>query len=180
MATATNTIKRTYGKERAIGDIFYTPSTKSVWCSIGLGFLGKINLTLIQDKANGGYEIIKPYKDKQGNEQVVKLGKTFVVKDKDGNVVTGLSKGTLGLLKEYDSVAKKELTKSEDCLIITTHKLKENKIINEDLIKVGWLTGQFGIEVIEKKVDAQNGNNIATARQEYVPEYEINEDEIPF
>jgi hypothetical protein len=40
MTTQTK-IKRSYGKERTIGDIIYNPQTRSVFCSISLGFFGK-------------------------------------------------------------------------------------------------------------------------------------------
>lgn len=172
-------IKRSYGKERTFGDIIYNPKTKSVFCSINLGFFGKTAITLVKRQDDGAYDLMKAYNDRNGQEQVVCIGKTFPVKDKKGEVVDGLTQGTLGLLKRYDNEKKKELTDSSDALFITTHKLKENKPLGDSgLVKVGYISGRFGIE------DDIASNNGASSQEENYqnndPQYDDDGDEIPF
>ncbi len=104
----TTTTKRTYGTERTFGDIIYNPSTKSGFCSINLGFFGKTTVTLIKRSEDGCYDLMKSYKDRNGQEQIICVGKTFPVKKKDGSLVDGLTQGTLGLLKRYDAELKKK------------------------------------------------------------------------
>ena len=168
---ANNTIKRTYGKERNFGDVIFNPQTKSVFCNIELGFFGRTTLTLFK-REDGGFDLMKPYVDKQGQEQVAMIGKTFVAKKKDGSVIDGITKGTLGLLKKYDKEINKSITDNSDALFITTHKLKESKVMGDSgLTKVGFVTGVFGIEV-----SASEQNNTQEQNQN---EY-IDTDDIPF
>lgn len=172
----TTTTKRTYGTERTFGDIIYNPSTKSVFCSINLGFFGKTTVTLIKRSEDGCYDLMKSYKDRNGQEQIICVGKTFPVKKKDGSLVDGLTQGTLGLLKRYDAELKKEITDSSDALFITTHKLKENKSLGDSgFIKVGYLSGKFGIE----EVTSINGNTSENYVSES-PTYDDDEEVIPF
>ncbi len=173
MATNTTKTKRTYGKERTFGDIIYNPNTKSVFCSINLGFFGKTTVTLIKRADDNAFDLMKSYTDKQGQEQVICVGKTFPAKRKDGTVIEEITKGTLGLLKKYDNEKKKEITDSSDALFITTHKLKERKPLGETgLLKIGFITGMFGIEIEEDSTKENTNRDI--------PEIEIDEDEIPF
>jgi hypothetical protein len=170
MANKTNTV-RVYGNERTLGDIIYNPTTKSVFMSIELGFFGRTTLTLVK-REDGAYDLMKPYVDKNGTDQVVMIGKTFVAKKKDGTIIDGLTKGTLALLKKYNKEQNKMLNDNSDALFITTHKLKENKPMGESgLIKVGFVTGVFGIEV-----SASEQNNTQEQNQN---EY-IETDDIPF
>lgn len=172
-------IKRSYGKERTLGDIIYNPQTKSVFCSINLGFFGKKNITLIKRADDGAYDLAVPF-TKNGEEQIATIGKTFPIKDGKGAIVDGLTQGTLGLLKRYDSEKKKEITDNSDALFITTHKLKENKSLGDSgLLKIGYISGRFGIE------DDIASNNGASSKKENnqntdEPQYEDDEDEIPF
>lgn len=173
-----NKIKRSYGKERTLGDIIYNPQTKSVFCSINLGFFGKKNISLIKRADDGAYDLAVPY-TKNGEEHIATIGKTFPVKDGKGAIVDGLTQGTLGLLKRYDSEKKKEITDNSDALFITTHKLKENKPLGDNgFIKVGYVTGRFGIE------DDIASNNGASSQEENYqnnePQYDDDGDEIPF
>ena len=170
MANNTNTIKRTYGKERNFGDVIYNPQTKSVFCNIELGFFGRTTLTLIK-REDGGFDLMKPYVDKQGQDQVAMIGKTFPAKRKDGTIILDVTKGTLGLFNRYDKESKKNLTDNSDALFITTFKLKEaQKLGDTGLLKVGYISGQFGIEVA-----SEQNNNTQEQTQEY-----IETDDIPF
>lgn len=173
-----NKIKRSYGKERTLGDIIYNPQTKSVFCSINLGFFGKKNITLIKRADDGAYDLVVAYA-KNGEEHIATIGKTFPVKDRNGAVVDGLTQGTLGLLKRYDSEKRKEIIDSSDALFITTHKLKEKKVLGDSgLLKVGYISGRFGIE------DDIASNNSASSQEENYqndePQYDDDGDEIPF
>lgn len=111
------TVKRNYGLERTFGDIIYNPANKSVFATLDFGFMGQITINLVKLE-EGGYNINKSYKDKDGSLKSFTLGKLFPVKDKNGNVVEGLAKGTFGLYREYDKVAKKEYTQNNDCIIL--------------------------------------------------------------
>lgn len=103
MATTT-TIKRTYGKERTLGDIIYNPNTKSVFCNINIGFFGSKTITLIKRAEDGCYDLMV---SKYNSEETVKIGQTFPVKDKSGNIIEGITKSTLGLLKDMTPRNKK-------------------------------------------------------------------------
>ena len=174
MTTAT---KRTYGKERTFGDIIYNPSTKSVFCSINLGFFGKTTVTLVKRADDGAFDLMKSYKDRNEQEQVVCVGKTFPAKKQDGTIIEGMTKGTLGLLKKYDKEKQKEFTDNSDALFIITHKLKENKPLGDTgMLKIGYISGYFGIEITESNSsETQNNQN-----KEDIPEIEIDESDIPF
>lgn len=176
MANNNTTVKRTYGKERTLGDIIYNPATKSVFCSINLGFFGKTTVTLVR-RQDEGFDLMKSYKDRQDQDQVVCVGKTFPAKRQDGTIIDDVTKGTLGLLKRYDAEKQKEVTDNSDALFITTHKLKEKKSIGQTgMLKIGYLTGVFGIEIAE----TSNTSNVQQNNPEETSEIEISEDEIPF
>jgi len=169
-------IKRSYGKERIFADIIYNPATKSVFCSLNLGFFGKKNITLIK-RADGAYDLAVTY-TKNGEEQIAIIGKTFPVKKQSGAIVEGLTQGTLGLLKRYDSKLQKEITDSSDALFITTHKLRENKPLGESgLLKVGYISGRFGIE---DDIASNNGVVSEQEPEQSGVEYDDDGEEIPF
>jgi hypothetical protein len=138
-------ITRAYGKEQNFGDILYSKKTKEIFTTINLGFAGSKTITLKRNE-NGTFDLSTPYY-KDSKRIDFKLGKTFPITDKSGNVVAGLTKGTLSLSTTYDKELGKNISVNNNCLYITTHKLSTNKDINSDLVKVGWLTGQFGIEI---------------------------------
>lgn len=173
----TTTIKRTYGKERTFGDIVYNPNTKSVFCSINLGFFGKTTVTLVK-RQDLGFDLMKSYTDRQGQEQVVCVGKTFPAKKQDQTIIEGVTKGTLGLLKKYDREKQKEITDNSDALFITTHKLKENKALGDTgMLKIGYLSGVFGIEIEESSSNAETTQNTQNSDETYE---KIDESQIPF
>lgn len=177
MATQTK-IKRAYGKKRNFGDIIYNPSTKSVFCTINLGFFGKTTITLVKRQDDGAYDLMKAYTDSNDQEQVVCIGKTFPVKKKDRSIAEGLTQGTLGLLKRYDNQKQKEITDNSDALFITTHKLRENKPIGSSgLIKVGYISGRFGIE---DDIAPNNGVVSDSDPEQSNVEYDDDNEEIPF
>lgn len=169
-------IKRSYGKERTLGDIIYNPQTKSVFCTINLGFFGKKTITLIKRADDNAYDLAVTY-TRNGEEQIAIIGKTFPVK-KNGSVIEGLTQGTLGLLKRYDSEKSKEITDSSDALFITTHKLKEPKTFGDKgFKKVGYITGKFGIE---DDIASNNGSSSYNNNEPEVQEYDDDNEPIPF
>lgn len=177
MSKNTNTTKRNYGNERNFGDVIYDPKTKSVFTNIDLGFFGRTTLTLVKRANDGAYDLMKSYRDKNNQEQIICIGKTFPAKKKSGEIIEGMTKGTLGLFKQYDPTTKKTLTNSSDALFITTHKLKDSKPLGDTgLFKVGFITGIFGIEITEES-SAQNVDSSNSYEQ---PEYDDEGDVIPF
>lgn len=175
-----NKIKRSYGKERTFGDIIYNPQTRSVFCSINLGFFGKTTVTLVKRAEDGAYDLMKNYKDRNGQEQIVCVGKTFPSKKRDDSIVDGLTQGTLGLFQKYNAEKQKELTDSSDALFITTHKLKEPKAFGENgLKKIGYITGKFGIE---DDIASNNGSTSESyvTSSENTPDYMDDNEEILF
>jgi len=170
-------VNRKYGKERAMGDIFYNQNDKSVFIILNAGFLGQTTLTL-QKQQDGTFDVLKPYMDKLGQTQVARLGKLFPAKDKAGQTVEGITKGTFGLFREYDKETKKSLTSSRDCLILTTHRLQANVPVGDNgLLKIGYVTGQYAIETDEYPQASQQS---AAPQEEYPQNYEEDGEEIPF
>lgn len=168
-----STVRRAYGIERSVGDIIYNPSTKTVFASIELGIFGRLTITLRKNQEHG-YDILKPYKDREGNSQVVSLGKLFPAKDKNGDKVEGITRGSLALLREFDKELGKNVNRNNDALFITTHKLKEKKPLGESgLFKVGYIKGQLGIEIGDTNTNVSNDHN------DHYESYDIDED-IPF
>ena len=164
-------ITRNYGQERTLGDILLNKENNSVFATLEFGFFGTVTIGLTKDKENGGYTITKSYKTKEGQLASFNLGKTFPVKDKSGNVVEGITQGLFGLLREYDSATQKTLTKNNDGLQLTTHRLKEPKQLGDtNFMKVGWITGKF---CVEKTQDS-------AAEPVETPTIEISDEDIPF
>lgn len=111
-------INRTYGLKRNLGDIIYNPISGVVTCTYSQFFF-----------------------------KTIKIGQTFPVFDADKTEIKGITKATLRLLTSFNSLKNKKITNSEYGLFITTHKLKEIKAIGDKgLVKVGYLTGEIGIE----------------------------------
>jgi len=172
-------ITRIFGKERNLGDIIYNPQTKSVFCSLDLGFFGQKNITLVKRQADGCYDLMV---SKYNSEETIKVGQTFPVKDKHKNIIEGLTQTTLGLLTEYNKEKQKNVTCSNDCLKITTHKLKEPQSFgNKGFKKLGWISGQFALEVNVEDIPATtNNNNMQYQPDDNIPTIDIDNDEIPF
>lgn len=161
-------IQRTYGKTNTLGDVLYNKSTKTFFTTIKFGVFGQLTLTLVKNEG-GTYNLIKPYTDKKGESQIVQLGKTFKVKNKDGKEVEGITQGTLGLSTAYDKELKKEISVNNNALYIKTHKLKEAKDIEgTDYQKVGWITGQIGVEIEDESTET----NVETEQKEEVEKKE--------
>lgn len=115
---------------------------------------------------------------KYNSEETIKIGQTFPVKRQDGSIVEGLTQATLGLLTNYDKDKQKNVTDSSDALFITTHKLKEPQAVgNNGFKKLGYITGQFTIEI---EADTNANNNQSEEPTNNAPEIEIDDDEIPF
>lgn len=146
-----NQSKRVYGLDRgSFGDILYNNEDKEFFCKVELGHFSLTFYLIPRD--DGNYDLEKKYKD--GKEwKSFKIGRTFEVKDKDGKKVNGLTRGAIGLFSEYDKSSKKMLVDSADCFVFVTHKLKEQKKLNDKLTKVGYITGKIAIEK-----DSDNNN----------------------
>ena len=142
---------------------------------MNLGIFGRI--TFLFEKRNGEdtYDVFKSYKDQSGKNCSFKIGKTFPVKNRNGDVVEGLSECKLGLISFYDKDKEKNITSYEDGLLITTHKLKKPIVINDSLTKVGWITGKFVIEMYSSSEEQDKKNEQADNS-----DIDIDEDEIPF
>ena len=150
-------IQRNYGKDRgSFGDIIHSKSSSEFFSKLNLRAVGQIELTL-KRREDGCYDIRKVYY-KDSERKSFSLGKTFLVKNKNKNVVEGLTQFGLSLFSEYDSTQEKDVMSNADCLILTTHKLKEQKSINDDLTKVGYITGKFAIEKPDSNADAGSSN----------------------
>lgn len=170
-------ISRNFGKERSLGDIFYNRGNKSLFANIEGGFFGRVTVTL-QKNNEGGFDLLKNYTTKNGEPASFVAGKTFAVKDKDGNVIDGLTQGLLGLIKEYSVEQNKELVSNRDALKITTHKLKEPKSLGEsNVLKVGYITGVFMIEKPETQNEAPKDFMSLDLDSQ---SFDIKDDEIPF
>lgn len=137
-------IKRVYGKRKTIGDIIHNKETGITFCRIQAGFFGYHTINLV--KQNDGSFVIEKQYFVDGEYKTVKIGKTFPAKDKLGNDVEGITQAALGLGTTWDKELGKNITDVTDALFITTHLLKNEESINENLTKVGWVSGQFGIE----------------------------------
>jgi len=166
------TTKRNYGNSRTLGDIIYNPNTNSVFSNIQLGFFSKtITLSKREDRC---YDILV---SKYNSEETIKIGQTFPVKKQDNSIVEGLTQCTLGLLTTYDKDKQKTITNSDDALFITTHKLKKaTPIGSKGFLKVGYITGKFGIEVI----NTASSNTQVPSEPEETPNYDDDGDQIPF
>ena len=179
-------IQRVYSKETTIGDIMYNTKTKTVFFNIQMGFMGRKSINLVQNQ-EGTYDMFGTYM-KDGEIQMYKMGKTFQVTDRNGGVVEGLTQGTLGLRTSWNKEIKKEVSSTEDALFFVTHKLKETKKVSDDLVKVGWVTGQFGFEVVSQKQETSQTNTtpeVVTEQKSTQPEPEDtssteDDDEVPF
>ena len=173
------TIKRTYSKEQTIGDIIYNKKSKTVFFSLNLGFMGRKNINLVQN-AEGTYDMFGTY-FKDNKPEMYKMGKTFQVTDRNGNVVEGLTQGTLGLSTTWNKELQKEVTSTENALFFVTHKLRETKVINDDLVKVGWVTGKIGVEIETEETPTQEVPQEETPTVETEPETSVeDDDEVPF
>lgn len=144
-------VKRYYGIDRgSLGDIFYNNKTKEISSYLDLGAFGRIKI-FFKKRDDNCYDLSRKYQ-KDSEEITYRLGRTFPVKDKDKKIVEGITQTALALFSAFDKDSKKNLSSTNDCLIITTHKLKEQTAIkdkegrNTDLIKIGYVTGKFAIE----------------------------------
>jgi hypothetical protein len=148
-------VRRAIGVERTLADILLNPETNSEFARIDLGWFS-LSIKLVQREDEITYDLYKPYVAKDGSDQLARLGQTFPATRRDGSLVEGVSKATLGLYREYDKELKKELTKSNDALFLTIIRLRDPKPIGESgLKKVGYITGVFGIELEDESAKAK-------------------------
>ncbi len=163
-------VKRNYGLERNLGDIIFNKNNRTVFCKMTIGFFNT-TIGLVQRK-DGCYDLTKNIGNNL-NPNIVKIGQTFCVKNKKNEVVEGLTQTALPLVSGWDKETEKILNSNSDALFITTHKLKEPVTLkNGEFIKVGYITGTFGIE--------DNGIQGDETVDKNMPEIDIDGDEIPF
>lgn len=170
-------IKRIYGKERYMGNVLYDEENKKVFINIELGFFGRQNFELVKNE-DETFSIIKTIFNKTENSsKEVSFGKLFPVKNKEDQIVQGIHKGSLGLLKEYDKEAQKNMIVNNDVLFISTHKLKERiKLGDSNFWKIGYIKGKFGIEENKENSNHENEEPIEVDFKSL----EILDEEIPF
>ncbi|RDU51961.1 hypothetical protein CQA49_08975 [Helicobacter sp. MIT 00-7814] len=180
MANNTNNgVKRVYGVERNFGDILWNKENNSVFVNIDAGFF-RATVSLAKNN-QGGYDLLKSYTNKDGQNATFIGGKTFPVKNKEGVEVEGLTRGLLGLFKEYDAEQKKEFTRNNDALEIVTHKLKEHKKLGDSNIwKVGYLTGRIAIEEANTQASSNAASDFAPMQEQDTHTFEISDEDIPF
>ena len=163
-------VKRNYGLERNLGDIIYNKKDRTVFCKMSIGFFSA-TVGLVQRK-DGCYDITKNIGTKK-EPNIVKIAQTFVVKNKKDVVVEGLTQTMLPLISGWNKNTKKIENSNADGLSITTHKLKESVSLKDgEFIKVGYITGNFAIEV--------TGDQNKSKTTNMPPEVDIDDDEIPF
>ena len=156
-------IDRYYGNDRgSLGDILHNTKYQELSCKLKLGALGSVTVYLTK-RDDGCYDLSRKYKDGTKGFKSFKIGRTFPVKNKDKIIVEGLTQGGLALLSEYDPGKERDVFNSNDCLMIVTHESKEKITINENLIKVGYITGKFAVEKLlesDKKSQKNEENEI--------------------
>ena len=138
-------VKRVYGKRKTVGNILENIETGELFCRIQAGFFGYHTLRMIK-QADGTFSLEKQY-FVENEMKTVKIGKTFPARDKDSNPIEGITQASIGLNTIYDKESKKNITGNNDALFITTHLLKTPEKISDTIRKIGWIDGQFGIEV---------------------------------
>lgn len=170
-------VKRVYGKERYIGNVVFDEENKKVFINIELGFFGRQDFELVKNE-DETFNIIKTIFNKTENSSKdVTFGKLFPVKNKEGQIVQGISKGSLGLLKEFNKEAQKNMIVNNDVLLISTHKLKEKvKLGDSNFWKIGYIKGRFGLEENNENSNHENEEPIEADFKNL----EILDEEIPF
>jgi hypothetical protein len=143
-----NTIKRHYGKERSFGDVFFNKSTKKVSASLNFGFtMGTLYLVFKKNKEDGGFDLFKEVFTKDGEKKEFPIGRAFKRTKSDGGIVDGQFSFTIPLTVVWDKETQKELSSNNDAIYLKMVQLKERKSINDDVDKIAFITGQFGIEI---------------------------------
>lgn len=170
-------VKRVYGKERYIGNVVFDEENKKVFIRIELGFFGRQDFELVKNE-DETFNIIKTIFNKTENSSKdITFGKLFPAKNKEGQIVQGISKGSLGLLKEFNKEAQKNMIVNNDVLLISTHKLKEKvKLGDSNFWKIGYIKGIFGLEENNENSNYENEEPIETDFKNL----EILDEEIPF
>lgn len=143
-------LKRYYGIDRgSFGDIIHNSETGEFFSKLSVGALGKVDITLTK-REDDCYDVQKVYYS-QNEKKSFSLGRTFPVKNRENKIVEGLTQFGLALFSNYDSTKESEIMCSNDCLVLVTHKLKQQVKINQTLTKVGYITGKFAVEIDENK-----------------------------
>ena len=141
-----NRIERFYGDNKRIGDIMLDTTTNTIWTQIDLGVFEPLSLIFIKINGSDTFKMYKKYKDNNGMEQNKQIGKTFEVRNKQGDIVKGLSKGTISMSKQYNKEDRKTYNVNNNGIFFTTFMLDTPEEKKEGLLKVGYIKGQIGIE----------------------------------
>lgn len=175
-------IKKIYSEEHNFGDIIYNKSTGIVYITLNAGIFGSTTLNLAQN-SDGTYNIMKPYIDMNNQANVSRVGKTYLKKDSRGEVIPGITCATLGICSVYSTELKKNILDNSVALCIETHKFKEPKEINNKLVKVGWVTGQFKFDLNLDTLNKQSLTDLKIEEPKSTFEFEFEDTEnndIPF
>jgi len=139
-----------YSSKINLGQIKQFASNESIIWELNAGFFGKKTYTL-KPKEDGTYDIfIGVFHKDEDKFKDIKIGQTFPVKNREGEIVEGLTQTTLALTSSYDAELKKEVYDDTNALYITTHLLKEPKVISDKVSQIGWVDGSFGITQAEE------------------------------
>ena len=138
-------VKRVYGKRKNVGNILENTETGELFCRIQAGFFGFHTLRMIKQE-DGTFSLEKQY-FVENEMKTVKIGKTFPARDKESNPIEGITQAVIGLNTVYDKELKKNITGSNDALFITTQLLKVPEKVSDTIKKIGWIVGEFGIEI---------------------------------
>jgi len=151
-------VERNFGNERDFGDVLETKEGK-LFATIKAGFFQKkIGLVERSEEEGGGYDVTA--RNYSTNEDIV-IGRTFPNKKKDGTVQKYVQDLTLPLFTVYSKEDRKDINAKEDSLYLRIVFLENTKQINENLTKVAFIKGQYGIEVKHDipTVDTKEENN---------------------
>jgi len=141
-----------YSSKINLGQIKQFTSNESIIWELNAGFFGKKTYTL-KPKDDGTYDISIGVFSKDINKfKDIKIAQTFHVKNKEGQIVEGLTQTTLALTSSYDAELKKEVYDDSNAIYITTHLLKNPKVISDKVSQIGWVDGSIGITQVEEEL----------------------------
>lgn len=164
-------ITKNYSDEINKGTMFRNSKTGQVWISLEMGSLGSFNYGLMKNDKGAHNLVVSRVKDDK--KVLVKVGESFKATRKDGTVVEGIEKISFGLDNTYNSELKKNVISNQNCLYVTTHLLKEEVTLSNNVIKIGYLKGTYGVT---STVSA----GISPSENSTTYEVENEDDEIPF
>jgi len=140
--TPTAKVARNFGNEREFGDVLQSKEG-NYFATIKAGFFQK-KIGLRPRTEDEGFDVM--VRNYSTNEDIV-IGRTFPNTKKDGTVQKYVQDLTLPLFTAYSKKEGKDINGKEDSLYLRIIFLENTKQINENLTKVAFIKGQYGIEV---------------------------------